>query len=231
MTYVLYYAPDNASLIIRMALEHCGLPYHTQLVDRSTQQQASAAYRVLNPNGLIPVLESPNGPIFETGAILLWLVDRHGGLGPGPDAAARGDFLKWLFFAANTLHPALRMMFYPQKYIAKDHTAALRAGLSEHLRQNFRTLDDLAASQPDWLGGTDASALDFYAVALLRWSALYPKDNHTGWFDLHSYPALARLCAQIETLPCTQRLINAEGLGRHPFTDPHPPNPPEGSAL
>ena len=68
MTYVLHYAPDNASLIIRMALDHRGLPYRTQLVDRASQEQSSAAYRALNPNGLIPTLETPQGPLFETGA-------------------------------------------------------------------------------------------------------------------------------------------------------------------
>lgn len=228
MTYVLHYAPDNASLIVRLALEHRGLAYRTVLVDRSAQEQTSAAYRALNPNGLIPVLETPQGPLFETGAILLWLADRHGGLGPGPDDPARGDFLKWLFFAANTLHPALRMMFYPDKYIGADHIPALRDGLSRHLRQGFATLDNALAKAPP----TKApSVLDFYICGMLRWSVLYPQDANTGWFTSSDYPRLARIAAHVETLPCADRLQITEGLGKTPFTDPHPPNPPEGSAL
>ena len=73
MTYVIHYAPDNAVLIIRLALEQRGLPYHAQLVDRAAQAQRAPAYLALNPNGLIPVLETPQGPLFETAAILLWL--------------------------------------------------------------------------------------------------------------------------------------------------------------
>ncbi|MCB1329029.1 MAG: glutathione S-transferase N-terminal domain-containing protein, partial [Maritimibacter sp.] len=69
----LHYAPDNASLIIRIALEELGLPYETRLVDRQAEAQKSPAYLALNPQGLIPVLETPEGPIFETAAILLWL--------------------------------------------------------------------------------------------------------------------------------------------------------------
>jgi len=80
MTYVLHYAPDNASMIFRLALEHLGVAYQTALVDRAAGGQNAAAYLALNPNGLIPVLETPQGPIFETGAILLWLGDTHGGL-------------------------------------------------------------------------------------------------------------------------------------------------------
>ena len=107
MTYVLHFAPDNASLIVRLALDHAGLPYQTRLVDRAARAQETAAYRALNPNGLIPTLETPHGVLFETGAILLWLADTHGGLGPAPDDPGRGNWLKWLFFVANTVHPAL----------------------------------------------------------------------------------------------------------------------------
>jgi glutathione S-transferase len=96
MSYILHYAPDNASMIVRLALEQLNLPYRAQLVDRSVMGQQDAAYLALNPNGLIPVLETPTGPLFETGAILLWLADTHGGLGPAPHATARGDFLRRL---------------------------------------------------------------------------------------------------------------------------------------
>ena len=144
MSYVLHYAPDNASLIIRMIMDHRGIPFTTCLVDRKARAQTSPAYLRLNPNGLIPVLETPDGPIFETGAIALWLAERHGGLGLAVDDAQRGDFLKWLFYASNTLHPLLRMSFYPEKYIDSGHTDALRSGLVKQLQQGFGTLDTLA---------------------------------------------------------------------------------------
>ncbi|MBM1632565.1 glutathione S-transferase family protein [Sulfitobacter mediterraneus] len=230
MTYVLHYAPDNASLIVRMALDHRGLPYRTQLVDRASQEQSSAAYRALNPNGLIPTLETPQGPLFETGAILLWLADTHGGLGPEPADPARGDFLKWLFFAANTLHPCLRMLFYPEKYIGTGHQDALRRGLQAQLKQGFATLDTYASQSETWLSGRKPGVLDFYTVALLRWPALYPSDADRSWFTLADYPALQDLCTRIETLPCTAGLQKAEGLGDTPFTAPRRPTPPEGSA-
>lgn len=230
MTYILHYAPDNASLIIRAALELRGLPYRVKLVNRSAQEQNTAGYRALNPNGLIPVLETPQGPIFETGAILLWLADTHGGLGPAPDDPARADLLKWLFFISNTIHPALRMMFYPAKYITGEHTEALRAGLSSALHQNFITLDTAAADNPVLFAGSTPTLLELYTAALLRWSAIYPVERSKEWFSLTHYPNLHRLCSRLETLPLTQSLHITEGLGTHPFTDPHLPNPPIGSA-
>ncbi|WP_201722365.1 glutathione S-transferase N-terminal domain-containing protein, partial [Sulfitobacter sp. HI0040] len=85
----------NASLIVRLTLEQGQIPYETRLVDRRAKAQRGAAYRALNPKGLIPTLETPEGPIFETGAILLWLADRHGELFPAPASPARGKALKW----------------------------------------------------------------------------------------------------------------------------------------
>lgn len=232
MTYVLHYAPDNASLIIRLALDHLGLPYRDQLVDRAAQGQRSKAYLALNPNGLIPVLETPQGPVFETGAILLWLGDTHGGLGPLPQDAARADYLKWLFYTANTLHPALRMLFYPEKYIGADagHQAALRAGLHGQIDAALALLDQLAATGPAWLGSDSPTGLDFNIAACLRWCALYPANAPRDWFVPARYPALMQMAAGLEALPATHMLQTAEGLGPTPFTAPVYANPPHGSA-
>jgi glutathione S-transferase len=232
MTYVLHYAPDNASLIVRLALEHLGLPYDEQLVDRKARAQRDPAYLALNPNGLIPVLETPQGAMFETGAIMLWLGDTHGGIGPAPDDPARGAYLKWLFYVANTLHPALRMMFYPEKYVGEDagHQEALRLGLEGQLKSAFKTLNALAATQPSWMDGANPTGLDFYLAACLRWSALYPMKRSRDWFDLSASPALLHLCCQLETLPCTHALQDAEGLGPTPFSAPSYAKPPQGSA-
>ena len=107
----LHYAPDNASLIVRLALEELGLPYVTHLVDRQARAQQAPRYLRLNPNGTIPVLETPHGAMFETAAILLWLSDTTGKLAPKPQDPLRGPFLKWLFWCSNTLHTDLRSYF------------------------------------------------------------------------------------------------------------------------
>jgi glutathione S-transferase len=227
MTYRLHYAPDNASLIIRLALEEIGVPYSTHLVDRRQNAQRAPGYLKLNPNGLIPVLETPDGVLFETGAILLWLADRHGGLFPTLDDPRRGDALKWLFFLANTVHPALRMLFYADTYIGpdpKDH-AQLRKTTRATLLRHFATLEDV------WRAKSDGTTInDLYLAAMLRWVAVYPRACDKGWFDLSAYPALYRMAKSLESRPSVAVLQAAEGLGPTPFTAPQAPEPPEGSA-
>ena len=228
--YRLHYAPDNASLVIRLALLELGQPFETVLVDRSSRQQESAGYRQLNPNGLIPVLETPQGAIFETAAILLWLADRHGQLAPAPVSAERADFLKWLFFASNTLHADLRQLFYPEKYIGPDAglQQALRAGMKQRLEVHLDILNQARATR--WPGGDTLSVLDLYLACQLRWMALYPADQDRSWFDLTHFPALHAMARRLETRDSTCAAITAEGLGDTPFTRPSHPTPPEGSA-
>lgn len=226
--YVLHYAPDNASLAVRLALEELGLPYRAALVDRAARAQDSAAYRALAPTGLIPVLETSDGPLFETGAILLWLSDRHGGLAPAPDAPERGDFLKWLFFASNTLHADMRGLFYPDRYAGAD-AAGFRALTEGRILRALGLLDAGLAGRPAWCRPDAPGALGCYLGPLLRWLALYPRSAPMAP-DLALFPALAALLAGLEARPSTRRAAEAEGLGPAPFTAPTYPTPPAGSA-
>ncbi|MFX0540956.1 glutathione S-transferase family protein [Roseovarius sp. S4756] len=227
MSLILHYAPDNASLIVRLALEELGLPFETRLVDRAARAQQGPAYRRINPHGLIPALETPEGAIFETAAILLWLDGRAPGvLAPLPDACGRGDFLKWLIFVANTLHPALRMTFYPEKYCP---------GAEERMRRHMRGLIlghlaqmECAAAGP-FFGGDAPSMIDLYLAPLLRWCALYPVGD-TAWFARAALPRLMRICREVEVRPAARRAAKAEGMGDAPFSAPALPDPPEGSA-
>ncbi len=231
-TYRLHYAPDNASLIIRLALEELGVPYDTVLVDRAAQGQKAPAYLRLNPAGLIPVLETPDGPVFETGAILLWLADRHGGLGPAPDSAERAAFLKWLFFTSNTLHVALRLRFYPDQYVGADTAAQkiLREGMKTQIARHLDLLEATAAEGHAWLGGPTPSVLDFYLACLVRWARLYPGAEDNSWFDIGGWPYLLAMLRRLEDCSAVAAAIHAEGLGDRPFTAPAYAKPPEGSA-
>ncbi len=230
-TYTLHFAPDNASLIIRIALEMIGAPYDVALVDRSRAAQHDPAYLVLNPLGMIPALETPDGVIFETGAILLWLADRHAALFPEPNDAMRGEGLKWLFFVSNSLHASLRQMFYPEKFIAEQHCAELRAGLTQRIRADFAQLERLVIDPVQTvLGENSPSILDIYASTCLRWAQIYPANYDENWVDVQNYPNLLRLAQRLETHPSVLAVQIAEGLGPTPFSRPTYANPPLGSA-
>ncbi len=222
----LHYAPDNASLCVRLALEELEVPYQAVLVDRAKQGQKSAQFLALNPNGLIPVLETPQGPLFATAVILMWLAERHGRLMPAVDHPDRMHAVQWMVWLANTLHPTLRMMFYPQQYADGDTDPTHRmAGM--RLRAH---LDVLAAAQTaDWLDRDDPTIHACYLAPMLRWPALY--GGGADWFDLAKWPRLHAFAKRTEARESARRAAMSEGLGPTPFSHPSPCNPPEGSAL
>ncbi|MDP2492374.1 glutathione S-transferase family protein [Shimia thalassica] len=229
----LHYAPDNASGIVRLALEELGLSFETVLVDRSQKAQQSAEFRAINPAAKIPALETQDGTMFETAAILLWLADRSGRLAPAATSPKRASFLSWLFYLSNTLHANLRMSFYPEKYAGPDptHHQALLSGARANITDGLQILNTYAGEGQLWFNNPEnLSILDLYMGPMLRWMALYPRDD-TDWFTLEDWPHLHALAARIEMRPSALALCAAEGMAPHPFTAPTPPTPPEGVAL
>ncbi|MEL7011694.1 MAG: glutathione S-transferase family protein [Pseudomonadota bacterium] len=230
--YCLHWVPDNASLVIRLALEEMGVPYDTALVDRSSGAHKASAYLKINPAGLIPALETPDGAIFETAAILLWLADRHGAMAPAPDHPDRGAFLKYLFFTSNTLHVAARMRFYPDQYLGSATGAytTLTTHLQGELRRHLDLLENAYATGGGGLGET-ISIVDVYVASICRWLALYPKGEDKAWCQISDWPHLRAMAERLEACDCTKAAISAEGLGPNPFTHPVYPTPPEGSVM
>ena len=89
---------------VRWALEEVGVPYEVRLV--SFRALKEPAHRALHPFGQIPTYEEGELVLFETGAIVFHIAERHAGLLPG-DANARARALMWMFAAVNTVEPPI----------------------------------------------------------------------------------------------------------------------------
>src|SRR5512138_2862727 len=89
---------------VRWALEEVGQPYDVRLV--SFQAMKEPAHRALHPFGQIPTYEEGDLALFESGAIILHIAERHAGLLPD-DANARARTIGWMFAALNTVEPPI----------------------------------------------------------------------------------------------------------------------------
>ncbi|SMX45248.1 glutathione binding-like protein [Actibacterium lipolyticum] len=112
---------------VSIMLEETGLPYDAHLVSFATDDQMSDAFLSLNPNNKIPAIidpEGPNGkplPLFESGAILVYLAEKTGQFLP-IDPAKRYEVLQWLMFQMGGVGPMFGQMGFFVKMGGKDVT-------------------------------------------------------------------------------------------------------------
>jgi GST-like protein len=110
---------------VSIMLEEIGLPYEPHLVSFETNDQWTPEYLSLNPNNKIPAILDPNGPggkplpLFESGAILIYLAEKTGQLIP-PDPAGRYQAIQWLMFQMAGIGPMFGQVGFFYKFAGKE---------------------------------------------------------------------------------------------------------------
>ncbi len=228
----LYYAPDNASLIVRMLLEELQVDYQTVLVDRSIKQQQSVEYRQLNPDGLIPVCIINGAPVFETAAILLSQADAHHALTVATEELQRPQFLKWLFYLSNSLHSDLRQRFYPQKYAGQNEQSLLTFSkvTLDRMHRRFTVLNEAYDVSARYLFGDTPTIVDLYLAVCFRWAQLYPVEGCSD-FKAGNFAAIRKMAEKLEQREAIRSACAKEGISGLFFSQPEYADPPEGAAI
>jgi glutathione S-transferase len=183
---------------VRWALEEVGQPYEVRLVSFGAMKEP--AHRALHPFGQIPTYEEGDLALFESGAIVLHIAERHAGLLPD-DADARARAITWMFAALNTVEPPIldreitrllegdKSWYEPRLPLVEDRIRGRLGELSGRL------------GDAEWLDGA-FSAGDLMMVAvLLRLKA-------SGM--LEQYPSLSAYVARGEARPAYKRAFNAQ---------------------
>ena len=122
----LYSLPTPNGVKVSIMLEETGLPYEPHLVDFGSNDQSSPAFHSLNPNNKIPAIIDPAGPggkplpLFESGAILIYLAEKTGRFMP-KDAAGRYHTIQWLMFQMGGIGPMFGQLGFFNKFAGKDY--------------------------------------------------------------------------------------------------------------
>ena len=120
----LYSLPTPNGVKVSILLEETGLPYEVHRVSFDSNDQMSPEFQSLNPNGKIPAIIDPNGPngeplpLFESGAILIYLADKAGQLLPR-DAAGRYLTIQWLMFQMGGIGPFFGQVGFFHKFAGR----------------------------------------------------------------------------------------------------------------
>ena len=183
---------------VRWALEEVGQPYGVRLLQFHAMKEP--AHLALHPFGQIPTYEEGNLALFETGAIVFHIAERHAGLLPD-DANARARAITWMFAALNTMEPP----------ILERESARLLEGHKAWHEERLPLVGDRVRHRLDQLSGRlgDADWLDgaFSAGDLMMVSVLL-RLKSSG--ILNEFPNLAAYVARGEARPAYKRAFDAQ---------------------
>ena len=183
---------------VRWALEEVGQPYEVRLV--SFRALKEPAHLALHPFGQIPTYEEGDLVLFETGAIVFHIAERHAGLLPH-DANARARAITWMFAALNTVEPPI-LELATARILESDKPwyEERRSFLESRVRVRLGELSDHLGDS-DWLDGA-FSAGDLMMVSVLL--RLKPSGI------LGEFPTLAAYVARGEARPAYKRAFDAQ---------------------
>jgi GST-like protein len=199
----LYFSPTPNGLKVRLCLEEAGLAYRLLPVRLSAGEQFAPAFVAISPNAKIPVIvdhappdQAGSLPVFESGAILLYLADKAGALTP-TDGRARMDALQWLFWQVSALGPMAGQAGYFRVYATKP--------VPEAIERYTRELHRLYGVLDRRLEGRDYIAGDAYSIAdIACYPWIVPHEAHGQ--NLDAFPNLARWFRVIAERPATRRV-------------------------
>ena len=187
---------------VRWALEEVGQPYEVRLL--SFRALKEPAHLTLHPFGKIPTYEEGDLCLFETGAIVLHIAERHAGLlpkGPNADPNGRARAIAWMFAAVNTVEPPI-LEFANAKLLEgdkpwnKERLPLVEDRVRAPMGQLSRRLGDT-----EWLDGAFSAGDLMMVSVLLRLRA-------SGLLD--EFPNLAAYVARGEARPAYERAFAAQ---------------------
>jgi GST-like protein len=174
----LYSLPTPNGVKVSIMLEECGLPYEPHLVRFDAEEQLSPEFLSLNPNNKIPAIIDPDGPggqplpLFESGAILLYLAEKTGQFLPR-EPAARYQAIQWLMFQMGGIGPMFGQVGFFTKFAGKEfEDKRPRDRYVAEATRLLRVLDQHLAGR-QWMMG------DQYSIADI---AIYPWVNNLAVF-------------------------------------------------
>jgi glutathione S-transferase len=201
----LYHSPRTRSLRVLWLLEELGLPYELHTLAFTPDSLKGADYLKVNPLGKVPSITDGELTMFESGAIVEYLLERYGNgrLAPKVGTAERGAFLQWVHFAEATCLPPLSDL--AQHTIFKPETERIAALVPDAQARIATWLGVLerAAAGKQYLLGDDFTGAD----VMIGYSLLLTK-----WFGLLGEPPYANLSAylaRLERRPALQKALSA----------------------
>lgn len=196
-----YHNPQSRGRIVHWMLEEVNAPYEIKVVDFDKKEHKSPDFLAINPMGKIPAIVHRDTVVTESAAICAYLADAFpsAGLAPALDDPQRGTYLRWLFFGAGCVEPAIIDHMFSRP--PPSRPTAMGYG---NYADTLNTLEKAISPGP-FILGERFSAADVYMGSAIGWGmamkAIEPRPAFGAYLGRVSQrPAYQRSMAQSEAL-------------------------------
>ncbi len=190
----LYTAATPNGHKVSVALEEMEIPYQVRAINLMAGEQKEPWFLKICPNGRVPAIEDDGFPVFESGAILIYLAEKSGRFLP-TDAKGRSRVLQWLMFQMGGIGPMMGQANVFFRYFPEKIKPAIDRYQGE-VKRLFSVLDQQLADH-EYLAG-DYSIADMATwcwTRTARWSGVDPDpyENMARWHRaIAARPAVIR---------------------------------------
>lgn len=169
--FTLFYAPHTCARASHIALAESGLPYTLRRLDMAQAEQRQPAYLAINPKGRVPALQTPQGVLTETPAILAFIAQSApaAALAPLDDAFAFAELQAFNSYLCATVHVAHAHRYRAARW-ADDPAAqkAMQDKTPANMRECFQLIEAQLLRGP-WVLGDRYSVGDAYLYTVASW--------------------------------------------------------------
>ncbi|MDG2049903.1 MAG: glutathione S-transferase family protein [Myxococcota bacterium] len=198
----LHFAPNSRAGRIVWLLEELGLPYELNRMDFHPKDLKSDAHRARHPLGRVPVLDDGDVSLYESGAIVEYVMARHGdgGLKPAVDSAEFPEYLQWFHYCEGMVMPPVNIIVVQTVLLPPDRRNA------ESLAQAQKLLSRAVAPVDEALAGREYLVGSFSAADIMLGHSLFMA-NRLGQVsdDLKNLKAYVE---RIAARPAFEKAIN-----------------------
>jgi glutathione S-transferase len=184
MTLKLYGGARSRASIVQWYLDEIGVPYEFVLLDMQAGAHLQPDFLAINPMGKVPAIEDGDFKLWESGAILLYLADKHGKMPSSVEE--RATIAQWVLFANATLGPGIFIETSREKEAPRLLTP----------------IDTILGSQPYFMGD-EFGVVDVAVGSMLGYIRLMLN------FDFSPYPAIGEYLVRIADRPAFQKAIGS----------------------
>ena len=197
---VFYTNPMSRGRIVHWMLEEVGAPYRMEILSFDKNEHKAPAFLAINPMGKVPTIVHRGVVVTEAAAICTYLADAFpkAELAPALDDPARGTYLRWMFFGAGCIEPAIMDRMFERP--AQPPPMSLGYGSYDAM---LNALEKAVTPGPFVLGER-FSAVDVYLASQIGWGM--------STKALEARPAFERYSARCTDRPAFKRFIEASPM-------------------